>query len=689
MLNECDPEGRTKKIVKPVDIEAQLKRKINRRRKEFQVCLHKVSLMSWIMHGNFVNRRINDADLMKGALALLPKNKNHCYPKDKTDVDYFQQITKWFKSTITLCNKKMYTDFKTRPPIMMSLALQMKFKAAISVRDYVLIFTILLRAIGIQCRMVQSLVLAPIYPPKADLMSLATKKPEEKSKSSSSSTSKSKSSGSSKSKSKSRSSNHNSSSAKRSSSSKSKKSSKSDKKSPEKSSRSSRSKNKKSSDPPTIPQLDGGDDQATTSKSRKPLKIKALPGYKVDESYVDIAKDENSNPKKKANVKLPDRIDSKSHNVSSPTVTKMAPKVRFSLDSPNRRSPTSSPKLFKSKNSSKTTVRVETLKVFSPRKTRSTSRDASPQPGTSKQTVSTNKNSKSKPPINAPQSLNKKEKVEEVKKTDLLQVFSPRRLRSRSRSNDEPLEESAASTSKKPNLKTLQKSQDRKRPAAVVEKIDNKKAKIIPSAAGKKRPAEKEEVQSKKAKTSDKETNKKIAEKSENDGEEFEPESDDSIKYFKDVKKNTTKKKSKPSTSAPIDRRVLSSDSEHEAEPASPSKQSKGIDIWVEVYSEKDERWIAIDVMRGKVDCVKEIIKTATHPMTYVFAWNNDKSLKDVSARYCASLNTVVRKLRVDSKYLETILLQFAGQKTSRDIKEDNELNKLQLEKPMPTSIAQ
>lgn len=158
--------------MKPVDLEAQVKRKLNRRRKEYQQSLHKVNLILWIAHGNFVNQKINNSDLISLALEMLPKNKNHCYPKDQTDIDYFHQIINWFKSTILLRNKDMYIVLKQRPKLMINLALQIKFKAAVSRRDYVL-FIILLRAIGIQCRMIQSLVCAPIFPPKSKLLRLS------------------------------------------------------------------------------------------------------------------------------------------------------------------------------------------------------------------------------------------------------------------------------------------------------------------------------------------------------------------------------------------------------------------------------------------------------------------------------------------------------------------------------------
>lgn len=602
--------------MKPVDLEAQMKRKLNRRRKEFQMCLHKVNLIAWVAHGNFVNRKVNDTKLMSNALQLLPKNNNHCYPTDKTDIDYFKQITNWFRSTIKLNNKDMYCMLQKRPPIMMSLALQMKFKAAICRRDYVLIFVILLRAIGIQCRIVQSLNCAPIMPPKSDLLSLA-KKPEEKSKENGNS----KSGGSKSSRSK----------------SKPQKSSSSHKKSPEKSSRSSRSKMKK----PVIPQLDGGDDLPRGSK--KPQKLK-----------LDLGKDDSS------------------------TGTKMAPRVRFSLDSPNRaKSP--SEKLFKdnkasgSKSVIKKIQENEALKAISPRKTRS------------KATVVSEKKIESNKKENGERSANtskhndeKASKSSASKPKVTLQVFSPRRLRSRSRSNEGETPKdikstSSPSTSKspgKPNLKNLQNLNDRKRPSTSKEnEFDAKKLKVT----GTKRAADES--------INDKGKKVKVA-------DEMSEDSDSSAKYFKTPH---PKKKTKSSVSAEvIDRRVLSSDDDADSAPQqSEPKKNKRIDIWVEVYSEKDERWVTIDVLKNKVDCIPDITKAATSPMIYVFAWNNDNSLKDVSHRYCPNLNTVTRKQRVDVKYLETVIGPFAGQKTARDVKEDDELNRLQLKIPMPTSIGQ
>lgn len=647
-----------------------MKRKLNRIRKEQQVGLHKVNLVSWVVHGNFVNRKLNNTNLMASALKLLPKNDNHCYPKDQTDIDYFQQITKWFKSEIKLRNTSMYCMLKQRPPIMMSLGLQMKFKAAICRRDYVLIFLVLLRAIGVQCRMVQSLVCAPILPPKSELLSLAAKKKSDESKD----TSKiSKSSSSSKSK------NSSASTSKSSSSSHSKSADKI--KSPEKSARSSRSKTKNPSEPPTIPQLDGGDDEASASKSKKQLKIKIRPGKKEEE----VEKEDNPQTTTRKSSLKPTTPSVTRSSSRSPAVSKMTPKVRFSL-TPNRNSPSPSDKLFKSNPSKRTVAKLkDDEKMFSPLKTRRMRMDsqpsAEPKASTSKAIMNGNgSKSKKVQPESSKKVANKSVKDKAAPKMDTLKVFSPPRTRSRSRSNDSTSPAQADSTAKKPNLKNLQK--DRKRPKSPEEKVVAKKAKV--NASGSKRSAAEDVSESQKKKS--KPNGKKVVK-----DKETEADSDDSAKLFREPtkKKKFVVKK--------IDRRVLSSDSEPEAASSFVSadpfiyspRKSKGIDIWVEVYSEKDQRWISIDVFRGKVDNVKEIVKTATHPVTYVFAWNNDNSLKDISARYCANLNTTVRKMRVDAKYMNSVVAQYAGIKTSRDIKEDNELNVLQLAKPMPTTISE
>lgn len=606
-----DQNNVKRRETKEVDVEAQMKRKFNRRRKEIQLHLHKANLIAWISHSNYVNRKLNDSDLMRTALSMLPKNQKQCYPSDKTDIDYFKQITAWYRSTMQLPNKDMYCTFKTRPKLLTSLALQMKFKKALCRRDYVLIYVALLRAIGIECRVVQSLVCAPLAPPKNELMSLS-KKPDETTvvkKTTSKSSSKSKKS------SKSSSSNH-----KKSSSKKSKKST------------------------PKIPQLDGADDPP--GRPKRTLRLKG-PAKNVDaeeESFVNIQKE----TKKSATV--------------SKSKTALNPAEKLKVDSPKSQTATVTTKSSKSKVASALPAKKATLDVvFSPRRLRSRSKSAEPKQPNSQ---AENGASSSKPqlknlnnrkrqaavPTEAESVVSKKTK----QKDQLEVVFSPRRLRSRSKSSEPD----------KPNLKGLSNKE-------ASTKVPTKRKSQENSAQKAK------EVPKKKAKLS-------IAKAEDDD------DSDSSAKLFK-ARPSTS---AKSSSSKKIDRRVLSSDDEEEAKTAdasftSPTRTSKGIDIWVEVYSEKDERWISIDVFRNKIDNVKEIVKTATHPLTYVFAWNNDKSIKDISARYCTNLNTTVRKMRVDSKYLGSILSLYAAPRTRKDFKENEELNGLQFAQEMPKAISE
>lgn len=156
-----------------LELEASIKRKINRRKKEIQLGVHKVHLLCWIAHGNYVNQILNATKLMEMCLKFMPSKK--CYPDGRTDIDYFQQIMKWYQSQMKLSHDKMYSSLTKLPPLAVSLALQIKTQSAICKKDYVLIFVILLRAIGIQCRVVMNLVTAPIRPPSDDLCSISLK----------------------------------------------------------------------------------------------------------------------------------------------------------------------------------------------------------------------------------------------------------------------------------------------------------------------------------------------------------------------------------------------------------------------------------------------------------------------------------------------------------------------------------
>lgn len=165
-------EGGARKTSKEIDLEACMKRKLNLARKQHQIYLHKVGLVCWISHGNYVNRIINSTTLMGLLNKLVPQQ---WYPKDKTNMEYFEKIAVWYKNIMALKSKEMYCKLRKKPDLIVSLALQVQSKMIICRRDFLLIFVCLLRSMGFQCRMVMSLGVDPIKPPQSELLSLSKK----------------------------------------------------------------------------------------------------------------------------------------------------------------------------------------------------------------------------------------------------------------------------------------------------------------------------------------------------------------------------------------------------------------------------------------------------------------------------------------------------------------------------------
>ncbi|XP_058452616.1 DNA repair protein complementing XP-C cells homolog [Malaya genurostris] len=115
-----------------------------------------------------------------------------------------------------------------------------------------------------------------------------------------------------------------------------------------------------------------------------------------------------------------------------------------------------------------------------------------------------------------------------------------------------------------------------------------------------------------------------------------------------------------------------------------------GIDLWIEAYCEHEDKWITIDVLTGKVHCLEDIVNQASQPITYVLAWNNDGTIKDVSPRYISRLGRKKGKLRVEDSWLEVALSRYRpGRATRRDRSEDLKFDKLLNKRPFPEQIAE
>ena len=158
---------------KEMDVEALIRREINKVKRENQIYLHKTSIICLVAHGNYMNNILNDSKLMEEALKLLPSQT--CYPKERTNLNYFDLITTNFKRIVAIENQCFHSVLKGYK-LESSLQLQLLKKKAICKRDFILQFIVLLRAIGIHCRLVMALPVLPKKVPQSELCTVVLKK---------------------------------------------------------------------------------------------------------------------------------------------------------------------------------------------------------------------------------------------------------------------------------------------------------------------------------------------------------------------------------------------------------------------------------------------------------------------------------------------------------------------------------
>lgn len=91
-------------------------------------------------------------------------------------------------------------------------------------------------------------------------------------------------------------------------------------------------------------------------------------------------------------------------------------------------------------------------------------------------------------------------------------------------------------------------------------------------------------------------------------------ESDDEFcdKKSKKVSKSKVKERVKWKKEREANRNIISSDSED------GKKKKRGVDIWVEVFCEAEEKWISVDVIKGQLHCVNELYVSNTNSIKCV-----------------------------------------------------------------------
>ncbi|XP_058028559.1 DNA repair protein complementing XP-C cells isoform X2 [Ahaetulla prasina] len=137
---------------------------------------------------------------------------------------------------------------------------------------------------------------------------------------------------------------------------------------------------------------------------------------------------------------------------------------------------------------------------------------------------------------------------------------------------------------------------------------------------------------------------------------------------------NSSKKKNK----------IISSEEEEQR-----SVVSRGTDHWVEVFLQREDRWICVDCIHGNVGHPLECFKYASKPVCYIVGIDNSGFVKDVTQRYDPAWMTATRKYRVDAQWWEDTLEPYKSSFVERDAKEQREFVAKLQDQPLPKSVSE
>ncbi|XP_017838209.1 DNA repair protein complementing XP-C cells homolog [Drosophila busckii] len=666
------------------ELEMALKRRMNRDIKERQLLMHKASLMCILARSMKYNRLLADTQLMQATLKLLP-SKN-AYPTERgVELKYLQSFVTWFKTAIKLLSSNLYppqTKANSKRALLAELLAQVQRKEARSKQDMIFIFIALARAMGMNCRLIVNMQPMALRPQACNLIPIKLK-PDERNKSQSSKSvgeedeseseskakkprskavsSKSDTSGSSRSKATATSKSDTSGSSR----SKATVSSKSDTSGSSKSKATATSKSDTSGSSRSKATATSKSDTSSSSNS------KAASSSKSDTSGSSKSK---TTAVKKENAKVSPKTEPKCSPTSKISATPIAKRTRLaSADAETN----------VKQSSSKAEVKTE----------------AKPQLARLKRAVATAPKPESSTPV---AKRTRKASSDVVKKEEYAEkIGSP------------VIPKLVVTNAQTQNIKSSneQRRSRSKSPKVHISPVFLRGDSISPVATDKRQATARRSLEQKArisptflkeaAATTQRQLRTRAATKlsiPQLDG------GDDSLKRPKLEKLQKSQSKgsddtdestpSKQIKKAPVlpklqqlrhDRRVLSTDDEC----VKDKKKTTASDMWVELWSEVEEQWICIDLFKGKLHCVDTIRRNASSNLAYVFAFQDDQSIKDVTARYCTTWTSTVRKARVEKAWLDETIAPYLGRRTKRDINEDDQLRRIHSDKPLPKSIAE
>nr|XP_003706486.1 PREDICTED: DNA repair protein complementing XP-C cells homolog [Megachile rotundata] len=129
------------------DLKAILRKRI----RASELLMEKVGLLCWLAYGFFLNRQINQPEIMSSVLSLISASN---YPKKRIDLVYLEKFTKWFKHIFSFETVETNGNKRINKEVLLKIIQEKKIS---DYKELVLLYIVALRALGLNCRLVISL----------------------------------------------------------------------------------------------------------------------------------------------------------------------------------------------------------------------------------------------------------------------------------------------------------------------------------------------------------------------------------------------------------------------------------------------------------------------------------------------------------------------------------------------------
>lgn len=650
---EVETAKTKKKRWEEIEMELYIKRQINKVKRANQLAFHKSSVLCTIAGGKKMNEILNSQGMRGMALSLMQSNQ--CLLKGKVDGKYVEQLIKWFKNEFKLNNEHGVGPKTAR--FKFTLALELFTKNVICKRDYILLFLVCLRVAGVDCRLVISANVPPKRPAMKDLCPISERQLIEDF----------------------------------------------EKQFKHKTAKASTGEENGESDERKEIKVEEADVTVDVKKTKENIALES--SKKICKTKTARKKDEpaieNVSQDKDANIE----------NCSQNTQN-VLPKIEVEnsmIKSRHTRSRATS-----AKNNIRSTS-SECLKQlrFSPEPEILSGKPEKPPKVNTGPKKSAMKNSSPKVILKRMTLDNlvipQTDGMDDIKATPKNIPLS-RRLRNRVKTSPNANTPSPFAKRKTNTPQTKEKNNNQpgrisKRKLFVVAQNVEKTA-VPPKIKPKKPKTSKNKILS--SDSSDEELKKSTSDKKRqshstattrntkrlptasmhsSEDSDFEMPGKKKAKRIKKVKLQTPGAESKKTAASKVAKPKAKNEAKGENHVVSTADNK--MNFWIEFYSAKDKKWTSVDLFTGKINCPDYLARHATSPISYVFGFDNDGHIKDITPRYVQHWNNVSRMLRVDAKWLEKALKPFQAKKTAREKLEDEELNKIDIDKPLPTTIAE